>query len=75
MFLCGVGLDRRTRTMPLLLCLRAQIPMSTGVLLMLQLEAEAWIGSWSGEQSNLKTEGAGLQQGGIQEKVVTSAVC
>jgi len=39
--------------MPLLLCLRAQIPMSTGVLLMLQLEAEAWIGSWSGEQSNL----------------------
>ena len=49
--------------------------MSTVVLLMLQLEAEAWIGSWSGEQSNLKTEGAGLQQGGIQEKVVTSAVC
>ena len=44
--------------MPLLPCLRARIPMSTVVLLMLQLEAEAWIGSWSGEQSNLKTEGA-----------------
>jgi hypothetical protein len=37
--------------MPLLLCLRAQIPMSTGVLLMLQLEAEAWIGSGAGSRA------------------------